>query len=78
LAGNASEWVADWYNWSDYSNLPSRNPTVAGPPWNHCLRGSPWHDPVGTAAWMQTMSRCSARNSAHEVADPRVGFRCAR
>lgn len=41
LAGNASEWVADWYNWSDYARLPSHNPVVSGPSWNHCLRGSP-------------------------------------
>lgn len=78
LVGNASEWVFDWYNWSDYSNMPTNNPRGLGPPWNHCLRGSPWHDPVGTEAWIQTMSRCSARNSSHGSADPRLGFRCAR
>ena len=78
LVGNASEWVWDWYNWSDYSQIPARNPRVSGPPWNHCVRGSPWHDPVGTANWVQSMSRCSARSSSHEVQDPRTGFRCAR
>ena len=78
LTGNASEWVWDWYNWSDYSQIPTRNPRVLGPPWNHCVRGSPWRDPTGTAEWVQTMSRCSARSSSHEVRDPRVGFRCAR
>ena len=78
MAGNASEWVSDWYNWSDYAAMPTRNPRNAGPPWNHCLRGSSWHDPTGNAAWTQSMSRCSARNSSHETQDPRVGFRCAR
>ena len=78
LVGNASEWVWDWYNWNDYSQMPARNPRVTGPPWNHCVRGSPWHDPVGTANWVQSMSRCSARSSSHEVRDPRTGFRCAR
>jgi|GEM_PF-789933 len=78
MVGNASEWVADWYNWSDYSKLPAHNPLVTGPPWNHCLRGTAWCDPAGTPAWTQTLSRCSARNSAHETSDPRVGFRCAR
>jgi len=78
MVGNASEWVADWYNWSDYSKLPARNPLVTAPPWNHCLRGSAWCDPVGTPAWTRAFSRCSARNSAHETSDPRVGFRCAR
>jgi formylglycine-generating enzyme required for sulfatase activity len=76
--GNASEWVSDWYNWSDYSNIPTRNPRGLGPSWNHSLRGSPWHDPVGTATWIQSMSRCLARNSSHGSQDPRLGFRCAR
>ncbi|MBM4461073.1 MAG: formylglycine-generating enzyme family protein [Chloroflexi bacterium] len=78
MVGNSSEWVADWYNWADYSKLPLRNPLVVGPPWNHCLRGSAWADPTGEPAWTQSLSRCSARNSAHETSDPRVGFRCAR
>ena len=78
LAGNASEWVWDWYNWSDYQNMPARNPRGMGPPWNHSLRGSPWFDPYGSTSRVQDMSRCSARNSSHETRDPRVGFRCAR
>jgi formylglycine-generating enzyme required for sulfatase activity len=78
LAGNASEWVWDWYNWSNYQSLSAQNPRVMGPPWNHCLRGSPWFDPYGSTSWVQEMSRCSARNSSHETRDPRVGFRCAR
>ena len=78
MVGNASEWVGDWYNWSDYSKMPARNPHSSGPPWNHCVRGSAWHDPAGNAAWVVQMSRCSARSSSHTSADPRVGFRCAR
>jgi hypothetical protein len=23
MVGNASEWVWDWYNWSDYKDLPA-------------------------------------------------------
>ncbi len=78
MVGNASEWVADWYNWSDYANMPSRNPYSPGPPWNRSIRGSAWQDPAGDASWVMTMSRCSARSSSHADADPRVGFRCAR
>ncbi len=78
VIGNASEWVADWYNWSDYANMPTRNPLNIAPPWNHVARGSPWHDPTGNVAWTQTMSHCPARNSSHETRDPRTGFRCAR
>jgi formylglycine-generating enzyme required for sulfatase activity len=77
LVGNASEWVEDWYNWSDYQNLPTQNPRSMGPPWNHSLRGSSWFDPYGNTSWTPEMSRCSARNSSHETQDPRVGFRCA-
>jgi len=78
MVGNVSEWVADWYNWSDYSRLRDRNPLVTGPPWNHCLRGTAWCDPAGTPAWTQSQSRCSARNSSHADGEPRSGFRCAR
>jgi sulfatase modifying factor 1 len=78
LAGNVSEWVADWYNWGGYWDWPVRNPQGTRPPWNRSLRGSAWYDPNGSAAWAQSQSRCSARNSSHEVRDPRMGFRCAR
>jgi sulfatase modifying factor 1 len=77
-AGNAAEWVADWYNWTGYQGLLDRNPLVTEPPWNHCVRGSAWYDFAGSRGWAQTMSRCSARNSSHETRDPRMGFRCAR
>ena len=78
LAGNASEWVVDWYNWGDYSGLPTRNPQGLGPPWNHSVRGSAWANLYGDVSWVQGLSRCSARSSAHVARDPRIGFRCAR
>ena len=77
LAGNAAEWVADWYNWDGYWTMPTVNPVGEGPEWNRSVRGSSWFFPMGvdddTALW----SRCSARNSSHASIDPRVGFRCA-
>ncbi len=78
MAGSASEWVLDWYNWGDYSGLPLRNPINIQPPWNHCVRGSAWHDPAGFSEQVALASRCSTRSSAHASADPRLGFRCAR
>ncbi len=78
LVGNASEWVFDWYNWSDYAGLSTRNPVNVEPPWNHCVRGSSWHDPAGALDQVASVSRCSARNSAHSTSDPRNGFRCAQ
>jgi formylglycine-generating enzyme required for sulfatase activity len=78
LAGNASEWVADWYNWADYSDLPAENPIGTGPPWNHSVRGSAWFDRRGQQALVADLSRCAKRNSSHSYDDPRIGFRCAR
>ncbi len=78
MAGNASEWVADWYIFADYSQLADHDPFTSGPEWNHALRGSAWFDPNGSAAWQEDQSRCSARNSSHTPLDARTGFRCAR
>jgi formylglycine-generating enzyme required for sulfatase activity len=78
LAGNLSEWVADWYNWDGYRDLPSTNPVGMGPPWNHSVRGSGWYDRRGQEDGITDASRCAARNSSHSYDDPRIGFRCAR
>ncbi|MBI5032415.1 MAG: SUMF1/EgtB/PvdO family nonheme iron enzyme [Chloroflexi bacterium] len=78
MAGNASEWIFDWYNWRDYTGLPDHNPIVTAPPWNHVVRGSAWFDLYGDVEWAKQQSQCSARNSSHETQDPRMGFRCVR
>jgi formylglycine-generating enzyme required for sulfatase activity len=77
MAGNASEWVADWYNWDGYWNMADRNPISSGPQWNRAMRGSSWY-PYGIQDWAKNQSRCSARNSSHHsLPEARVGFRCA-
>ena len=78
MVGNVSEWVSDWYVNADYSQLPLRNPQTLEPHWNHALRGSPWYDPNGGQDWVKDQSRCSARNSSHDLLDARLGVRCAR
>jgi formylglycine-generating enzyme required for sulfatase activity len=77
MAGNASEWVADWY-WTGYADQPIRNPVGTGPEWNHSIRGSAWFNLRAGSAELGDASRCSSRNSSHSYDDPRVGFRCAR
>ena len=77
LAGNAAEWVADWYNWDGYWAMPAINPVGQGPEWNRSLRGSSWYFRMGMEDEAALWSRCSARNSSHASIDPRVGFRCA-
>jgi len=78
LAGNAAEWVADWYSWTGYAAWPERNPVGLGPPWNRSIRGGAWLRVAPSAAATVEAARCSARNSSHSHDDPRVGFRCAR
>jgi formylglycine-generating enzyme required for sulfatase activity len=78
LVGGVSEWVADWYNWDGYWEVPDRNPLVLEPRWNRALRGSSWY-PYNMVGQARDRSRCSARNSSHRgTPDARVGFRCAR
>lgn len=71
MAGNASEWVADWYDREYYQKSPEKNPT--GPPQGdkRVLRGGSWAD-------LPAALRVTARFSAEpEFEDRTVGFRCA-
>ena len=78
LVGNASEWVADYYNWDGYWEISTDNPLVLDPPWNHVLRGSAWLMPYGGDLGGHDTNRCTARSSSHgDTRDARVGFRCA-
>jgi len=78
MIGNASEWIADWYNPNFYSEMPVENPVGLDPPWQHSVRGSAWYDRAGHESWMLHKSRCSARNASHSYDTPRLGFRCAQ
>ncbi len=77
LAGNAAEWVADWYDRDAYSTLERVNPLGAEPRWNHSIRGGAWLFRHDDPDLMVEQGRCMFRNSSHSAADPRVGFRCA-
>lgn len=77
LCGNASEWVADWYDADAYGRLSAVNPVGDGPPWNHSVRGSPWLVFDEAADTVPDLSRCAFRNASHTIGDPRIGFRCA-
>ena len=47
LAGNASEWVADWYSES-FQRAEARNPKEPEGGTGKVLRGGGWYDPRGT------------------------------
>lgn len=72
MCGNAAEWVADYFNFADYSASPDHNPTGANEVWDHGLRG-------GSFATSAEQATSYFRDSSHSAKpNLRVGFRCAR
>ncbi len=71
MAGNAAEWVADWYDRDYYRNSPDRDPTGAPAGTKRVIRGGSWAD-------LPTALRVTARFSAEpDFVDRTIGFRCA-
>jgi formylglycine-generating enzyme required for sulfatase activity len=71
LAGNASEWVADWYSTS-FSRGQSQNPKGPDSGTAKVVRGGGWMDPA---------DRITATKRMYASPDERmedIGFRCAR
>ena len=74
LAGNVSEWVADWYSDTYYQNSPASNPLGPDSGQFRVLRGSSWLN-VNAAGEIRSSNR--GRLTPHSI-DSNVGFRCAR
>jgi formylglycine-generating enzyme required for sulfatase activity len=71
MAGNAAEWVADWYDRDYYQNSPKKNPTGPAQGEKRVIRGGSWAD-------LPLALRVTARISAEpEFEDRTIGFRCA-
>jgi formylglycine-generating enzyme required for sulfatase activity len=72
LAGNAAEWVADWYEATWYAKSPETNPTgPEAPTGQRVVRGGSWADP-------EHLARATARAALDpNVSHNAVGFRCA-
>src|SRR6476619_6676363 len=72
MAGNASEWVADWYDREYYGKTTKDNPRGPAEGEKKVLRGGSWGDSPKNI-------RVTARFSADpEFRDTSVGFRCAK
>ncbi len=70
MAGNAAEWVADWYDREYYQKSPGSNPTGPAQGEKRVLRGGSWAD-------LPVALRVTARYSAEpEFEDRTIGFRC--
>ncbi len=71
MAGNAAEWVADWYDREYYAQAPAANPSGPAAGEKRVIRGGSWAD-------LPAALRVSARMSAEpDFRDRTVGFRCA-
>jgi sulfatase modifying factor 1 len=72
MAGNAAEWVSDWYDREYYAKSPDKNPTGPATGEKKVLRGGSWAD-------LPVALRVSARMSAEQdFQDRTIGFRCAK
>lgn len=70
MAGNASEWVADWYSPDYYAGLATDNPNGPESGEMKVARGGSWKNPF---SGVRTTNRSA--NFA-EIASSGVGFRC--
>ena len=71
MAGNVSEWVADWYSGSYYDKSPADNPSGPLSGTQRVIRGGSWADTANS-------ERSSARDPlSPDTYNNNLGFRCA-
>lgn len=73
MAGNVSEWVADWFSDSYYSNPARSNPSGPDSGQYRVWRGGSWANT--SADWIRTYSRTGNLPTDYGSG---LGFRCAR
>ena len=75
MAGNASEWVEDWYDRTYYEESPEKNPPGPKEGERKVYRGGSWEDPP---KWLKVTARRSAEPMFPiDANDLTIGFRCA-
>ena len=73
MAGNVSEWTADWYEKHYWSASPSKNPKGPKSGTHKTIRGGSWRSIV-PANMVTTTARASVKP---DQTDPSAGVRCA-
>jgi formylglycine-generating enzyme required for sulfatase activity len=76
MAGNAAEYVADWYDKSYYTNSPSSNPTGPVNGNYRVIRGGSWSTNINQI-YTQITTYYRAYFSESGTGAMTVGFRCA-
>jgi len=72
MAGNAAEWVADWYEREYYATSPKENPKGPESGEKKVIRGGSWGDSPRN---IRVTARFSAPSDFHDTS---IGFRCAK
>ncbi len=72
MAGNAAEWVADWFGIDYYMTMPEHNPTGPATGRYKVVRGGSWKS---TPALLRSATRSGASPDQRTAT---IGFRCAR
>ncbi|WHZ27687.1 MAG: Sulfatase modifying factor 1 precursor (C-alpha-formyglycine- generating enzyme 1) [Nitrospira sp.] len=72
MAGNAAEWVEDWFGIDYYATMPDRNPRGAGQSRYKVVRGGSWKS---APPLLRTATRSGAVPAQRAAT---TGFRCAK
>jgi formylglycine-generating enzyme required for sulfatase activity len=72
MAGNAAEWVEDWFGIDYYATMPDRNPRGAGQGRYKVVRGGSWKS---APPLLRTATRSGATPAQRAAT---IGFRCAK